>query len=62
LSFLDGGGEYNVLIYSDGENAHWDKNPTAYKIENKIVSSTDAMELKLAPGGGTAISFIPLIK
>jgi hypothetical protein len=62
LSFLDGGGEYNVLIYSDGENAHWDKNPTAYKIENKIVSSTDAMELKLAPGGGTAITFVPLIK
>ena len=62
LSFLDEGKEYMANIYSDSNDSHWDKNPTAYKIENKIVSSTDAMELKLAPGGGTAISFIPLIK
>ncbi len=43
-------------------DSHWDKNPTAYKIENKIVNSSDTMELKLAPGGGTAISFIPITK
>ncbi len=60
LSFLDEGREYNATIYSDGENAHWDKNPTAYKIESKKVSSADKIILKLAPGGGTAISFIPV--
>ena len=59
LSFLDNGKEYTATIYSDGESAHWDKNPTSYKIENKAVNSTDTLKLKLAPGGGTAISFIP---
>jgi glucan 1,4-alpha-glucosidase len=59
LNFLDEGNEYNAFIYSDGEVAHWDKNPTSYRIENKKLSSVDSLELKLAPGGGTAISFIP---
>ncbi len=62
LSFLDDGKEYNATIYSDGENAHWDKNPTAYKIESKKVKTTDKLILNLAPGGGTAISFIPVTK
>jgi hypothetical protein len=59
LSFLDKGKEYTATIYSDAEDSHWDKNPTAYKIENKIVVNSDTLKLKLAPGGGTAISFIP---
>ena len=60
LNFLDKGKEYNATIYSDGENADWDKNPTAYKIESKKISSADKLILKLAPGGGTAISFFPV--
>ena len=62
LNFLDEGKEYIATIYSDAEDSHWDKNPTAYRIEDKNVNSTDLLELKLAPGGGTAISFVPLIK
>lgn len=58
LSFLSKGKEYNVTIYSDDENSHWDKNPTAYKIESEIVTVEDTLTLKLALGGGTAISFI----
>ena len=58
LNFLDQGKEYTATIYSDAEDSHWDKNPTAYKIENKTVSTSDTLILKLAPGGGTAISFI----
>ncbi len=49
-------------IYSDSDDSHWDKNPTSYRIENKNFSSADSLELKLAPGGGTAISFIPTTK
>jgi glucan 1,4-alpha-glucosidase len=60
LSFLDEGRKYIATIYSDGENAHWNKNPMAYKIESKKVSNADKLILKLAPGGGTAISFIPV--
>jgi len=60
LNFLDEGKEYTVTIYSDAEDSHWDKNPTAYKIINKTVHSSDSLKLKLAAGGGTAISFIPV--
>lgn len=60
LDFLDNDKKYTAVIYSDAEDAHWDKNPTAYKIENKLVNKSDTLNLKLAPGGGTAISFIPI--
>lgn len=60
LDFLDNDKKYTAVIYSDAEDAHWDKNPTAYKIENKSVTKSDTLTLKLAPGGGTAISFIPI--
>ena len=59
LNFLEDGKEYMANIYSDSEDSHWDKNPTAYKIESKLVNNSDKLILKLAPGGGTAISFIP---
>lgn len=60
LNFLDEGKEYTATFYSDADDSHWDKNPTAYKIEIKTVSRADTLKLKLAPGGGTAISFIPV--
>ena len=59
LNFLDAGKSYTTTLYEDAEDSHWDKNPTAYKIENKNVISSDMLKLKLAPGGGAAISFIP---
>ena len=61
LNFLEDGKEYTANIYSDSEDSHWDKNPTAYKIESKLVNNSDKLILKLAPGGGTAISFIPVM-
>ncbi len=60
LNFLDEGKQYRAIIYSDDENSHWDKNPTSYKIENFTVDNTTSLTLQLAPGGGTAISFIPV--
>lgn len=60
LNFLDEGKEYTATVYSDADNSHWDKNPTAYKIESKTVSNKDKLKLQLAAGGGTAISFIPI--
>ena len=62
LNFLDEGKNYNAILYEDPEDSHWDKNPTAYKIENKLVDNSNELTLKLAPGGGTAISFIPITK
>ncbi len=62
LDFLDDGKNYNATLYEDADNSHWDKNPTAYKIENKILVNSNNLKLKLAPGGGVAISFIPTLK
>ncbi len=57
LDFLSEGKKYRALIYRDGDNAHWDDNPTEYVIEEKTVDRNMSLSLKLAPGGGTAISF-----
>jgi glucan 1,4-alpha-glucosidase len=62
LNFLDAGKSYKATLYEDAEDSHWDKNPTAYKIDSKSVDNSDKLSLKLAPGGGTAISFIPVTK
>lgn len=58
LDFLDAGATYEATIYKDGKNAHWANNPTAYDIEKREVDATSSLELKLAPGGGTAISLM----
>lgn len=56
LNFLDPNKNYEAIIYKDGENAHWDKNPTSFEIEKLTVNSESKLNLELAPGGGTAIS------
>jgi hypothetical protein len=58
-SFLDSDKKYVAAIYRDADNADWQSNPEAYVIEKFIVDSKAILNLKLAPGGGTAISFIP---
>jgi len=59
LSFLEKGKKYVATVYRDADNAHWEKNPQAYTIEKFIVDSNTNLKLKLAEGGGTAISIIP---
>ena len=48
---------YEATIYSDGDGAHWETNPTSYKIEKKTVSSNDTLFIKMAAGGGCAVRF-----
>ncbi|GAA0891347.1 glycoside hydrolase family 97 protein [Fulvivirga kasyanovii] len=62
LSFLDNGQSYTATIYADAADAHWDDNPTAYEITSKTVTSKDKLDLKLAPGGGAAISLVPVAR
>lgn len=56
LSFL-GEGSFEATIYADAPDAHYKDNPQAYEISRKVVSSTDKLHTKMAPGGGFAVSF-----
>lgn len=58
LKFLEPGKKYQMTVYADAPEAHWDTNPERYVIQRKVVATTDTVPLKLAPGGGVAISFI----
>jgi hypothetical protein len=56
FNFLDSDVNYTATIYEDAENAHWDLNPTAINIRTVTVNKSSQLTIKLAPGGGFAIS------
>lgn len=56
--FLDPATKYNVTLYKDSENSHWNDNPTAYEIENIKVKPGEPLTIRMSPGGGFAISFM----
>lgn len=60
LDFLTKGKKYKAIMYQDAKTAHWENNPKAYEIKTITVSASTKLDLKLAAGGGTAISFEPL--
>ena len=60
FNFLSPNTTYEATIYEDGENADWDKNPTAINIRKIEITNQSNLTLKLAPGGGFAISLKPL--
>jgi hypothetical protein len=60
LDFLTKGKKYKAIVYEDAKDADWKNNPIAYKISTREVTATSKINLNLAPGGGTAISFEPI--
>ena len=48
------------MIYQDGKDADWKNNPKNYDIKTMEVTSKSKINLHLANGGGTAISFQPI--
>ena len=62
LDFLEKGKTYKATIYADGANADWETNPTSYEILEKTVTTDDTLSIRMAKGGGQAITFIPLEK
>lgn len=58
LSFLKNGKTYEATIYADASDAHYRNNPQAYTITGKTVTSSDSLEIFMAPGGGFAVSFV----
>ena len=57
LQFLDPEKTYEATIYRDADDAHYKENPQAYVIEKRNVTFHDYLPVKMAPGGGFAISF-----
>ena len=55
LDFLTPGKKYEAVIYADGKNADWERNPQSYTITKKAVTSKTVLKMKSAPGGGFAI-------
>ncbi len=62
LGFLEPGRRYRAETYRDGEGADFRTNPRAIAIEQRIVTATDRMSLRMAPGGGFAVRFVALRK
>ena len=60
LDFLSPSKKYKAIMYTDGENAHWNDNPRDIEIQEKVVDNAAILTLQLAPGGGAAISLIPI--
>ncbi len=57
LDFLQPGKKYMATIYADAPDADYLKNPEAYVITKKEVTSADTLPIHMAQGGGFAISF-----
>jgi hypothetical protein len=60
LDFLDKEKKYAATIYADAADADWKNNPEAYKISSFVVTAETKLNLKLANGGGAAVSIKPL--
>lgn len=58
FDFLDENTTYSAIIYEDGENAHWNEHPTSLNIREIVLTNQSKLNLKLASGGGFAISII----
>lgn len=56
FSFLEPGKKYTATIYSDADDADYAHNPQSYKIEDIEVTSECIIPIKMARGGGFAIS------
>lgn len=59
FDFLSPDTTYEAIIYEDGADADWDKNPTSINIKTIEINNQSIIKMKLAPGGGFAISLIP---
>lgn len=62
FEFLQPGEQYMATIYTDAKDAHWEKNPQAYRITQQVVTNKTRLKLLAAIGGGYAISIKKITK
>ena len=56
FEYLPKGKTYEAIIYADGKDASYDKNPKSYAIRKIKVNAKTVLKQTVAPGGGFAIS------
>ena len=56
LDFLTPGQRYAATLYRDGERAGWNTFPTDYEVETTELSAGDKLSIRMAEGGGFALS------
>ena len=61
FDFLPAGRQYIATVYSDTKETDWLNNPKAYEIKKYVVSNKSELKQFCAPGGGYAISIIPVV-
>lgn len=61
MNFLEGK-EYKMTLYLDGKKTNWEENREKYSVETKLVSNTDILNLRMAPGGGVCVQLEEIIK
>ena len=59
LDFLTPGQKYVATVYADADDADYQANPESYKITSRKVTSKTSLKMKMARGGGFAISVVP---
>lgn len=52
--------KYEMTVYKDASDSHWEKNPMKYEIKTSQIKKNDLIKLKLAPGGGSAVILKPI--
>jgi alpha-glucosidase len=55
LDFLDEGATYRAIIYEDGPEADFERNPYEMTIRQIAVTKADTLHLRLARSGGAAV-------
>lgn len=56
FDYLPKGKTFTAIIYADGKEVSYDKNPQSYSIRTVKINSKTKMKQPIAPGGGFAIS------
>ncbi len=56
FDFLPKDKTYTAIIYADGKDASWNKNPQSYTIRKVLVTAKSILKQQLAVGGGVAVS------
>ena len=59
LDYLAPKRQYVATIYADADDADWQANPMAYRIQSFLVNSETPLSIALAKGGGAAVSLKP---